>query len=130
MVALNQKIDADVIAQGLLEEDDASPRDRLFEIFMRRLECLKPYREVFIILSREWNKDLLSTLAFTPQYFTSISWMLRLALIETNSLKGRLLISQVSLLFVNVLRVWLDDDSPDMALTMAELDRRLRRLSL
>jgi hypothetical protein len=34
----------------------------------------------------------------------------------------------LGLAYVRTVRVWLEDDSPDLARTMAELDRNLRRI--
>ena len=49
-------------------------------------------------------------------------------MLSAGGLRGALRIKALGLVYLATLRVWLRDDSPDMAPTMAALDRHLRRL--
>ena len=53
--------------------------------------------------------------------------MLEAAGISSVGLAGSLRIKGLALVYLNALRVWLEDDSPDMARTMAAVDKGLRR---
>jgi hypothetical protein len=53
--------------------------------------------------------------------------MLEAAGIATDGPTGALRIGGLALTYASVFRVWLEDDDPGLARTMAALDRRLRR---
>ena len=57
----------------------------------------------------------------------SMTAMLEAARIGASGLPGVLRVKGLAAVHMSVLRVWLDDDSEDMAKTMAALDKRLRR---
>lgn len=117
--------DRAVLSGGLA--DDESPRDRLFEVMMRRFDALQAHRYAVTRIIREAPMDPLSAVASLPALAQSMAWMLETAGISANGLTGSLRIKGLSLVYINVLRTWLDDDSEDMARTMAALDRDLRR---
>ena len=58
----------------------------------------------------------------------SMRWMLEAADLSSGGLRGELRVNALYALYLTMLRVWLHDDSDDMARTMAVLDRRLKRL--
>ncbi len=55
----------------------------------------------------------------------SMAWMLEAAGLSSSGLCGRLRARGLALIHLNAFRVWLDDDSSDMAPTMAALDKGL-----
>ena len=55
-------------------------------------------------------------------------WTLEAAGLEPDGLLGLARIRVLGLLYLSVLRVWLRDDTPDMASTMKALDGRLSQL--
>jgi ubiquinone biosynthesis protein COQ9 len=52
--------------------------------------------------------------------------MLEASGVSTSGWRGALRVKTLAAVYLSVLRVWLDDGSPDMIKTMAVLDRRLR----
>jgi hypothetical protein len=56
----------------------------------------------------------------------SIGWMLEAAGISTQGLGGAIAVKLTAAAYLATARVWLRDDTPDLAPTMAALDRRLR----
>ena len=128
LTAFSRHIDQAVLAQNMIDDLCDPPRDRLFEILMRRFEILQPYREGIQIIAREWHRDLVPMIMMTPQLIRSMRWMLRLAAIDVETSKGSFLAVAVSALYVRTLRVWLTDQSTDMSRTMAVIDRNLKRL--
>jgi AcrR family transcriptional regulator len=124
--AFMRRIDAAVLA-GVAEEDDESPsRDRLFDVLMRRYDALRPHRDGLRAVLRDSVGDPLALLA-VPGLLRSMAWMLEAAGIGTGGWRGRLRVQLLAGLYLSVLRVFLEDDSADLARTMAALDRRLRR---
>ena len=106
---------------------DEGPRDRLFEVLMRRFDALKPYRPVLKHLAAAARCDLGLARALHRISAGSQKWMLVAAGIHRGGPVGRLLIEGTLLAYLDTLRVFLDDDGADLGRTMAALDRALRR---
>jgi AcrR family transcriptional regulator len=121
----SRRIDDTVLA-GETPEDE-TPRDRLFEIFMRRFDALRPYAPGLKGLARSARRDPLLAQTLFRHAQTSQQWMLAAAGIHHPGLGGAVAIQGAVLVYVDALRVFLDDDDPGLARTMAALDRSLQR---
>jgi hypothetical protein len=116
-----------VLAGGDGDMDEESPRERLFDVLMRRLEILAPHREAVRSLMRSAIGNPGLALALNHQAVRSQQWMLTAAGISASGPKGMLRSQGMACLFANVLRIWVDDDEPGLARTLAALDRELAR---
>src|SRR5207248_2974665 len=105
---------------------DERPRDRVFDLLMRRYDALKPYREALEVLGRELPTDPPAALCLGTGLLCSIGWMLEAAGISTDGLRGIVAVKLTTAAYLATARTWVRDDSPDLAPTMAALDRRLR----
>lgn len=107
-----------------------TPRDRLFEILMLRFDILNENRDAYRQLFYTTFKDPVLFRTALPRFHESMESMLRLA--DLNGRNGSgcppLRTGALAIVFLNTVRVWLNDDSEDMAPTMAELDRGLSKL--
>jgi AcrR family transcriptional regulator len=121
-----RRVDEAVLAAPLDSEPDERPRDRVFDLLMRRFDALTPYRAAFEVLVRELPTDPLAALAAGAGLLRSMRWMLETAGISGEGLGGVLAVKLTAAAYLATLRVWLRDESPDLAPTMAALDRRLR----
>jgi len=124
-----KRIDQGVLS-GTSEADEAfmePPRERLFDIVMRRLDALAPYKAAIRNVREAMRRDPLFALAWNRVEVNSAQWMLAAAGIEESGPFGGVRAQGLALLFARVLEVWLEDDDPSLARTMAALDRRLRR---
>jgi AcrR family transcriptional regulator len=124
---LMARTDAEVLAQAPPADSDESPRDRLFEVLMRRFEALKPHRAALKAIARDLAVDPPTALCGAPAFLRSMAWMLEAVGVSTAGIRGRLRVRALALLYLCVLRVFVADDSGDLAKTMAALDRRLRQ---
>jgi AcrR family transcriptional regulator len=117
-------IDRAVLAGG---EDmtDEPPRERLFDVLMRRLEAMAPYKEAVRSMLRSARRDPPLALALNALAVRSQRWMLEAAGINASGPKGALRAQGAALLFARVLGVWLHDEDPALDRTMAALDRGL-----
>ena len=103
------------------------PRERLFDVLMRRLEILAPHREAVRSLLRSARRNPPLALALNGLAVRSQQWMLTAAGIGASGPRGMMRAQGLALLFGSVLRTWVDDDDPGLARTMAALDRALGR---
>jgi AcrR family transcriptional regulator len=126
LCAFFRRIDEAVLAAPLDSEPDERPRDRVFDLLMRRFDALTPYRAALEVLGRELPTDPLAALAAGAGLLRSMRWMLEAAGISGEGLGGVLAVKLTAAVYLATLRVWLRDESPDLAPTMAALDRRLR----
>ena len=127
LAAQLKEIDRAVLEGGDADMAEEPPRDRLFDVLMRRLEALAPYKNSVRSLLRSAMCNPGLTLAFNRLGLRSMHWMLTAAGINTSGGKGAFRAQGLTLIFAQVLRVWVDDDDPGLARTMAELDRGLAR---
>ena len=118
-----------MLAIDMAELDGMSPRERVFELIMRRLDAMAPYqggpaqprrarppREPTLLARRLLQSRAGSAVACSTRPGpTAARSCTRMARRVTGAV------------YLQTFRVWLDDDTPDMARTLAELDRRLQQ---
>ncbi len=128
MFAAHMKsIDRAVLAQDLGEMAEEPPRERLFDVLMRRLEAMSPHREAVRSLLRSARRNPPLAFALNGMAVRSQQWMLTAAGINASGPRGMVRAQGLALLFSSVLRDWLRDEDPGLARTMAALDRALAR---
>ena len=121
---LIRRIDDQALKDGA--DEGSSHRDRLFDLLMRRFDALNPLKPAVAAIAREAWCDPAAVLVTGPSMWCSMARMLDGAGIKTRSLLGPARIKGLGLIYANAFRVWLGDDSEDMAKTMAALDKGLR----
>ena len=103
------------------------PRDRLFDIIMERLEAMAPYRDGLGRVAKEVPFDPPSGLVLAAALPRAISWMFAGARIDIGGPLMPLKLAVLGGIYMSVVRVWFQDNDPDLAKTMAALDRGLDR---
>jgi AcrR family transcriptional regulator len=126
VAAFMRRIDLAVLAGGA-PDMETGPRDRLFEAEMRRLDALAPYKDAVRGLAASARCDPALACALHRLAARSQKWTLAAAGIDHGGMLGRLGVEGAVMIHAETLRTWLDDDDPDLARTMASLDRSLRR---
>ncbi|HYM04570.1 MAG TPA: hypothetical protein VET85_16570 [Stellaceae bacterium] len=121
---LRRRTDRAVLA-GPVPDAGTPPRDRLFDVLMRRFDALQPHQVALRAILRDAFGDPASMLA-VPKILASMAWMLEAAGISTAGWSGKLRVNVLAGVYLSVFRVFLDDESSDLTATMAALDRRLR----
>lgn len=104
---------------------DEPPRERLFDVLMRRLDTLAADKPAVKSLRRSAVLNPGLTLAINGLAVRSMQWMLTAADISANGPKGMLRAQGLAWLFASVLNTWAEDDDPGQAKTLAALDRAL-----
>src|SRR6478609_9374617 len=118
-------IDRAVLAGGDADMTEEPPRERLFDVLMRRLEALAPYKEAVRSVMRSARRNPGLALALNAMAVRSQSWMLEAAGIGARGPRGALRAQGAALMFARVLSVWVDDEEEGLDRTMAALDRGL-----
>jgi len=125
---LSRRIDRTVLTQEGEDVPDESGRERLFDVLMRRLEAMAPYREGLREAIAWMRRDPSAALAINQVVLASMRFMLEAADIELEEgAAGAVKLQGLALAWGRIVGVWLDDDDPDLSKTMAELDRELTR---
>jgi len=123
--AYSERVDRAVLDGGPAEGD--TPRDRVFDVLMRRFDALAPHKEAIRNVVRAARCDLCLAAYLDRSATRSMKWMLVAARAERRGLLGVVAVKGLVILNADALRVWLDDDDPGLARTMAALDRGLHR---
>jgi len=118
-------IDRAALASGDADMVEEPPRERLFDVLMRRLEALAPYKEAVRSIMRSARRNPGLAFALNAMAVRSQQWMLEAAGIGASGPRGALRAQGAALMFARVLTVWVDDDEPGLDRTMAALDRGL-----
>jgi len=123
-----RRVDEIVLTELPTPEADERPRDRLFDLLMRRFDALQAHKPALEVLRRELPGDPIAGLCAGAGLLRSMRWMLEAADIPTSGIRGAFATRLACAAYLSAMRTWLRDDSPDLARTMAALDARLRRI--
>ncbi len=125
------------IDQTVLAGDDPGmksepTRERLFDVFMRRFDALAPYRAALRRLIASAGRDPLLAAALNRIAIDSQRWTLASAGISYRGPLAAVTVlasaQALALAYAEALSVWIKDDDPGLAKTMAALDKALKRL--
>ncbi len=103
------------------------PRDRLFDVLMRRFDALTPYKPSLARMAGEARRLVPEMLPVALTLPHSMRWMLEAAHIPAGGLIGAVRVPTLCAAYLSAVRTFRDDDSPDLSRTMAALDKALRR---
>jgi AcrR family transcriptional regulator len=127
LAAHMKEIDHQVLAEADTDMAEEPPRERLFDVLMRRIEALAPHRVAVRSLLRSACRNPGFAFALNGVAVRSQQWMLTAADIDAAGSRGIVRAQGLACLFARVLNVWVDDEDPGLARTMAALDRELAR---
>ena len=125
LIGFQRRTNDSILRTGV--EIGSSYRDQLFGVMMCRFDVLQPYKNSIRLILRDIACDPVASMIQAPQLFFSMSSMLEAAGISSSGIGGALRVKGLILIYMRSLRVWLNDDSPDLSETMATLDRDLAR---
>lgn len=126
--AFFRQTDRQVLAEGGPDDEGFAgegPRERLFEVLMRRLDALEPHKDAVRTLTRAARHDPALALRLFCLSERSQRWMMAAAGVDCTGLAGQTRARGLALLFARVVQVWLKDETEGLDRTMAALDREL-----
>ena len=127
LAGFSKRIDRIVLEQHSDELASEEPKERLFDVLMRRLDAMSPYREGLREITQWLRREPLSALAINQVVVNSMRFMLEAAGIESEGGAGALKLQGLALAWGRIVGVWLDDEEAELSKTMAALDRELTR---
>jgi AcrR family transcriptional regulator len=123
-----QRLDRQAALETLADIEDAGDvpvRDMIVEALMHRFETYAPHRRQVAQLDTAARRDPALGLRLLDSLVQAMRMLLRMAGDDLAGFKGEARVRGVAGVAMVVARVWQDDDTPDLATTMKEIDRRL-----
>ena len=127
LAAFSRDVDRRVLSVPLGELSGSSARDRLFDVLMRRLDAMAPYRDSLRGIFAWLRRDPAALIEMNRLTLNSLRFMLEAAEIDSDGPAAALKLQGLALAWSRVFAIWLDDTPPDFSKTMAALDRELTR---
>ena len=119
-------VDEAVMAEASDDLAGEPARERMFDLVMRRLDAMAPYKAALRKIAPVIRRDPLALAALNRGAVNSWRYMLASAGIPTEDSLGHLRVQGAVLLMARVSETWLDDNEPELSRTMARLDRELK----
>lgn len=128
LCALQRRVDLEMLGS---EDESGSARDRLFDLLMRRFDALAPLKPAFALGRSGLRRGrlealpaaLLGGLGLRRGMLTALDAARLSGTCITTEMRAKIL----GIAYLSAFRVWLDDESADLAATMAALDKALER---
>jgi ubiquinone biosynthesis protein COQ9 len=124
--AYRRRLDLESLA-AIEADDEASVRDRLFDLLMARFEAMQAQRPAIERLFRTARRDPGLAAFFAVEMPKSFRRLADAAGVDTGGYFGLLRVKALVMLHLAVMRAWLDDETSDLSHTMTALDERLAR---
>jgi len=126
LVALGRHIDR-VVLNDLHTDPDIgdSPKDRLFELMMRRFDAMADYRSGLASVNADLDFNPIAAVRRVCRIKNTMTLTLEAAGISATGPCGLLRQQGLGAIYIYCLSVWFNDETDDMSATMAALDRAL-----
>ena len=127
LAGFSRKVDR-IVLEGTTDDLMGEPaKERLFDVLMRRLDALAPYKLGLECVAEWLARSPLAAAAVNRVELNSMRFMLEAAGLEAEGPVGAVKLQGAVFLWSRVLGVWFRDDDPGLATTMAKLDDELTR---
>jgi len=114
---------------GLDSEDgsDISVRENLLESLMLRFDTMAPYKSGIANVAQAALADPRNVIEGSWALARSMRETLSMAGLSTSGPLGMIRVKAMMIIFLDVFRVWIDDQNPDLSATLRRLDERLNQ---
>lgn len=130
MAAYGRKIDRAMMESIPVSTADMSHREQIFDIVMERFDIINEERAAILSILNSFKGDPKQAVLSLPHLGRSMTRILECANIPTTGIAGCIRVTGLTGIYLYVLKTWVEDDSPDMAKTMAALDRALDKAEM
>jgi AcrR family transcriptional regulator len=122
----SRRIDRLMLESLAREPVEGEPHDRLFEVLMRRLDVMTPWRPAVASILRAPVSNPAEAAELAQVLLGTQGWVLAAAGLEDTGLRDAVRRLGLASVYARTLRVWVEDHDPGLARTMAALDQHLR----
>ncbi len=127
LAGFSRRIDRIVLDGTTADLAEETGRERLFDVLMRRLDAMAPYKMGLESVSEWVRSDALAAAALNGVALNSMRFMLAAAGLGSEGRTGAVKLQGLVIAWARVLDIWFTDHETGMARTMAALDRELLR---
>ena len=123
-----ERLNRQAVLESLADIEDAGEvpiRDKIMEALMHRFEVYAPHRAQMIQLESAARRDPVLGLRLVESLFQATRMLLRMAGDDLAGFRGEARVRGVAGVAMVVARVWRTDDTPDLSMTLKEIDKRL-----
>jgi AcrR family transcriptional regulator len=128
LAQFSRRVDAMLLEALAGETLEGEAHDRLFDVIMRRLELLEPWRPALKSILAAGPDDPIAVAAGALNAMDGQRWLMEAAGIAMprDAIAQGVRLAGLAFVQQRTMRVWVEDDDPGHARTMAVLDRALR----
>lgn len=127
LAGFSRMIDRAVLEAHTSDLAGEGGKDRLFDVLMRRLDAMAPYKAGLQGVAEWARRDPSAALALNGVLVNSMRFMMEAADLDHEGWAGALKLQGLVLGWTRLLDTWFEDDEPDLSRTMAALDKMLTR---
>ena len=131
LIEFNRLVDKRLSENNHNNEESVNSRDLLFELLMERFDILNENKEALVNIMKSIAKESPVTgIIGIISSLQSINRIMEICAIPNRGLLGKFRLKAVFAIYLKAMYCWLEDDTPGLSKTMADLDKSLTRLEV
>ena len=128
LIIFSEYIDEEVMKNVDINDlKDNSVRDNLFELLMLRFEKLQPFKTSLRILLNDLKSKPGDLKKIYKKIINSLDFYMEISNSKKNFIFDFIKFNSIFLIYSLTFKTWINDESKDMSITMAELDKWLSK---
>ena len=127
LININRYFDY-LLKKNLINIENSSSKDMLFEVYMARLDILNLHRKSILNIIENLYTQPKLVITLLPSIIESIIVIATLSNIDVNGLKGIAKIKVLFILYLFIIFSWRGDESESLEKTMTTLDKYLNNI--
>ena len=127
LININRYFDY-LLKKNLINIENSSSKDMLFEVYMARLDILNLHRKSILNIIENLYTQPKLVITLLPSIVESIIVIATLSNIDVNGLKGVAKIKVLFILYLFIIFSWRGDESISLEKTMTTLDKYLNNI--
>ena len=117
-----------LLKKNLINIENSSSKDMLFEVYMARLDILNLHRKSILNIIDNLYAHPKLVITLLPSIIESIIVIATLSNVDVNGLKGIAKIKVLFILYLLIIFSWRSDESASLEKTMTTLDKYLNNI--
>ena len=127
LININRYFDY-LLKENLINIENSSSKDMLFEVYMARLDILNLHRKSILNIIKNLYTQPRLVIKLLPSIVESMILIATLSNIDVNGIKGIAKIKVLFFLYLFIIYTWRNDESESLEKTMTTLDKYLNNI--